>query len=128
MKKWLSIPLFFLVIVVSVMACSRNGTKGIVSEALSLDVSSGSEVSNYDTHSGNGDGTSYIVFSFKDDTVLTEIQNNVEWKAFPLDETVQILVYGAKDETSKYGPYLTDNDGMPLVPVIQNGYYLLIDK
>lgn len=128
MKKWLSIPLVFLVIVVSVMAYSRNGTKGIVSEALFLDVSSGSEVSNYDTHSGNGDGTSYIVFSFKDDTVLTEIQNNAEWKAFPLDETVQILVYGAEDETSKYGPYLTDNDGMPLVPVIQNGYYLLIDR
>lgn len=33
-----------------------------------------------------------------------------------------------KDKTGKYGPYLTDNDGKPLVPEIQNGYYLLIDR
>lgn len=59
---------------------------------------------------------------------MTEIQGNTEWEAFPLDETVQTLVYGAEDETSKYGPYLTDNDGKPLVPEIQNGYYLLIDR
>lgn len=128
MKKYLSITLIFLVAVMSITACSTKGTQDTIAEALSLDVSSGSEVSNYDTHSGNDDGTSYIVFSFKDNTVLTEIQGNTEWKAFPLDETVQTLVYGAEDETGKYGPYLTDNDGKPLVPEIQNGYYLLIDR
>ena len=128
MRKWLSITLIFLVVAVSMTACSTKGTKNIISEALSLDVSSGNEVSNYDTHSGNGDGISYIVFSFKDDAVLTEIQENAEWKAFPLDEIVQTLVYGVEDETSKNGPYLTDDDGKPLVPKIQNGYYLLIDR
>ena len=128
MKKRLSILLLFLFVVISITACSTKRTKNIISEALSLDVSSGSEVSSYDTHSGNGDGISYIVFSFKDDTVLTEIQDNAEWRAFPLDEIVQTLVYGVEDETSKNGPYLTDNDGKPLVPKIQNGYYLLIDR
>lgn len=26
------------------------------------------------------------------------------------------------------GPYLTDNTGKPIIPEIENGYYLLIDK
>lgn len=128
MKKWLSITLISLAIVMSITACGAKRAEDIISEALSLDISSGSEVSNYDTHSGNGDGVSYIVFRFQDDTVLKEIQDSAEWKAFPLDETVQTLVYGVEYETSQYGPYLTDHDGNPLVPEIQNGYYLLIDR
>ncbi len=128
MKKYLSITLIFLLLIMSMAACGTKGTQNIVSEALSLDVSSGSEVSNYDTHSGNGDGTACIAFSFKDNAVLMKIQDNTKWKAFPLDETVQTLVYGTEDETGKSGPYLTDKDGKPLVPEIRNGYYLLIDR
>ena len=127
MKKLLSATLFFLVMLVSMTACGTESTQDIVSEALDIDISSGSEVSDYDTHSGNGDGTSCIVLNFNDDTVLEEIKSNVEWKAFPLDETVQTLVYGIEIETGQAGPYLTD-DGNPLVPDIQNGYYLLIDR
>ncbi|MCC8049034.1 MAG: hypothetical protein LIP10_00010 [Clostridiales bacterium] len=119
--------LLILLIPVVFTGCSARNKLDSVSEALGVDVSSGSEASNYDTHSGNGDGTSCIVLNFYDDTVLKEIKGKAEWKAFPLDETVQTLVYGTEDETGKYGPYLTD-DGNPLVPEIQNGYYLLIDR
>ena len=28
-----------------------------------------------------------------------------------------------KDGGGKYGPYLTDQDGNPLIPEIRNGYY-----
>ena len=117
-----------MILLIALTVCGPKSPQDIVSEALSLDVSSGSEVSNYDTHGGNGDGTSYIVFRFRDDTVLTEIQNHAEWKALPLDEAVQTLVYGMGNETSKNGPYLTDHGGKPLVPEVQNGYYLLIDR
>lgn len=128
MKKHLFLTWILLTAVLSMTACGAKGTQEMVLDALSLDVSSGSEVSNVDTHSGNGDGTSCLVIRFEDDTVLTEIQENEEWKPFPLDETVQALVYGVEDGTSKYGPYLTDDDGEPLVPEIQNGYYVLIDR
>lgn len=128
MKKVLSLTLLFLAVVMLMTACGAKGTQDMVLEALSLDVSGGSEVSHVDTHSGNGDGTSCIAFRFKNDAVLTEIQENQEWSSFPLDETVQALVYGVENETSKYGPYLTDDDGEPLVPEIRNGYYLLIDR
>lgn len=120
--------LLLLLISVVFTGCSARNTLDSISEVLGVDVSSGSEASDYDTHSGNGDGTSCIVLNFNDETVLKEIKSNEEWKAFPLDETVQTLVYGIEDETSKVGPYLTDEDGNTLVPEIQNGYYLLIDR
>ncbi|MCD8363784.1 MAG: hypothetical protein LUC98_12655 [Lachnospiraceae bacterium] len=120
----------FLILLIPLVfnGCGAKSTQDTVSEALDLDVSGGREASNYDTHSGNGDGASCIVLNFEDDTVLEEIQSKAEWKAFPFDETVLILVYGIEDEKSKMGPYLTDENGNPLVPEIQNGYYLLIDR
>lgn len=33
-----------------------------------------------------------------------------------------------EDGTSKEGPFLADENGEPVVPEIQNGYYLLIDR
>ena len=53
-----------------VVLCKSESGQNIVSKALGIDVSSGNEVSSYDTHSGNGDGTSCIALSFNDDTVL----------------------------------------------------------
>lgn len=128
MKKHWPIAVIILLLLISTTACGTKNPQTIVSEALSLDVSSGSEAANYDTHSGNGDGTSCIALRFKRDKVLSEIRNDPGWKTFPLDETVQTLVYGIEDETGKYGPYLTDRDEKPLVPEIRNGYYLLIDR
>lgn len=54
--------------------------------------------------------------------------NDSGWSEFPLDDTVQTLVYGVSDETSRTGPFLSDQEGNPLVPDIQNGYYLLMDR
>ena len=45
-----------------------------------------------------------------------------------MDETAQALAYGVSDETSSVGPYLTDDEGEPLLPEVQNGYYRLIDR
>lgn len=125
--KYVSIWIAFIILIMSITACGRKDTRDIVSEVLSLDASGGSEILNYDTHSGNGDGTSCIVLHFKEDAVLKEIQEN-KWNAFPLDETVKTLVYGTEDGGGKYGPYLTDQDGNPLIPEIRNGYYRLIDR
>ena len=117
--------MFFIILLT---ACHSKSTQDIVSQALGMDVSSGSEISRYDTHSGNGDGTSCIALSFSDDTILEEVKGNTDWKTFPLDETAKALAYGVEDETSKTGPYLTDENGNPLVPEIHSGYYRLIDR
>lgn len=128
MKKVLSIAFVVMVLLCVLTACGPKSPKDTVSKELGLDVSAGKIVSDYDTHSGNGDGTSCIVLSFEDDSVLKEIRANQDWKSFPLDETIQTLVYGVSDETGRMGPFLEDEDGNNLVPEIRNGYYLLIDR
>ena len=75
--KYVSIWIAFIILIMSITACGRKDTRDIVSEVLSLDASGGSEILNYDTHSGNGDGTSCIVLHFKEDAVLKEIQENM---------------------------------------------------
>lgn len=109
-------------------ACGSKISQDTVSKELGINVSNGEEISSYDTHSGNGDGISCVAFRFSNDEVMEEIKSNSAWKSFPLDETVKILVYGVSDGTSSIGPYLNDNEGNALVPEIQNGYYLLIDR
>ena len=98
-KSLVALMAIIVVLSITLTACKSESGQNIVSKALGIDVSSGNEVSSYDTHSGNGDGTSCIALSFNDDTVLEKIKNNTEWSAFPLDETVQTLVYGVETET-----------------------------
>ena len=107
----------------------KKGKSDEVAKILGLDVSMGEEISNYDTHGGfHGDGTTCIAYHFDDDTILEEIRSSSQWSEFPLDDTVQALVYGLSDETTQIGPMLNDNEGHPIVPEIRNGYYLLIDR
>nr|WP_302666535.1 hypothetical protein [uncultured Agathobaculum sp.] len=127
MKKlgWIGIVLVF---VFSLAACGSQEPQEIVSEALGVDASTGSTMSSMDTHSGNGDGTSFVVLHFDGDEMIKQIKADAAWQPFPLDETVQTLVYGVSDATSSIGPFLTDEDGKALVPEIANGYYRLIDR
>ena len=41
-----------------------------------------------------------------------------------MDETVQTIVYGISEDTYSIGPFLNDEEGNPIVPEMQNGYYL----
>ena len=127
MKKlgWIGIVLVF---VFSLAACGSQDPQEIVSEALGVDASTGSTMSSMDTHSGNGDGTSFVVLHFDGDEMIKQIKADAAWQPFPLDETVQTLVYGVSDATSSIGPFLTDEDGKALVSEIANGYYRLIDR
>ena len=129
MRKYLFFSLAIMLMLFSLTACGSSSTQDTVSAVLGIDVSGGEELSATDTHSGfHGDGVSSVALSFSDLSVLDEIKGNAEWKAFPLDETVQALVYGVNDETSSIGPFINDGNGNPLVREIQNGYYILIDR
>jgi predicted small lipoprotein YifL len=128
MKRKMAVAGLLLALAVSLAACGSRSPQDSVSEALGLDASAGSEVSTYDTHSGNGDGVSCVALHFSDEALLEQIRKEPDWKSFPLDETTQTVVYGVSDESSSVGPYLTDDEGEPLVPEIENGYYRLIDR
>ena len=129
MKRVVSAISTLLIFVFLLTACGSQKPQDVISNELGIDVSSGSEVSSSDSHGGfHGDGTAYIALSFPDNTVLDQIEESTQWKTFPLDRTVQALVYGVSDATSSVGPFLNDGNGNPIVPGISNGYYLLIDR
>lgn len=124
-----------LALTILLTACSRQTAQESVSAALDLDASAGEVLFREDDHGGfHGDGMTLIELHFMDEEVLDQIRDSAEWKAFPLDETVQALVYGVTrthedgSVTESVGPYLTDEDGAPLVPEIRKGYYRLIDR
>ena len=124
----LSMSIIALFLVICLSACDAESATDVVARSLNIDVSNAEEISYTDSHGGfHNDGTTYIALKFEDDTMAEQLKENDKWSSFPLDDTVQTLVYGKEDETSKTGPFLSDGAGNPLVPEIQNGFYLLID-
>ena len=80
MKNIRKTVLLTAVLILILTACGSVLVHDTVSETLGIDVSSGNEISNYDTHSGNGDGTSCVILRFDDDSVSEEIRNDKNWK------------------------------------------------
>ena len=132
MKKMNVIPLLFLILMVCLSGCSSSNDKSIqkeVGQELKVDISAGTVVTDEDSHGGfHGDGLSYVVIQFDDDSFETSISGAKDWKLFPLDETVQALVYGYVFADGQYGPYLTDEEGSTLIPQVESGYYWLKDR
>lgn len=129
MKRIISAICTMAVLTLSLTACSPQEPQDTISKELGIDVSGGNEISSSDDHGGfHGDGTTFIVLSFSDDNVLKQINKSTQWKSFPLDKTVKAFVYGISEEGWSVGPFLTDREGNTLVPEIEEGYYLLIDR
>ena len=122
-------------------ACGVGSARGVLDEVagvLELDLSGCEVVSSRDSHGGfHGDGTAFAELNCSHTGVLDQIKEDSNWKAFPLDRTAQSLVYGVTEQTGteetgimvyQTGPYLTGEEGDPLVPEIREGYYRLIDR
>lgn len=83
-RKFVALMVVIVLSLTSLTACGAKTPQDIVSEALGLDASGGSEVSASDTHGGfHGDGTSCIVLTFQDDAVLEQIKANADWNSLP---------------------------------------------
>lgn len=128
MKKiWFPLTIFASLLMLF-SACGAASPQETLSRELDLDLSAGEIISSYDTHSGNGDGTSCTVLDFTGHSLAGQLEDASDWTPFPLDSTVQALVYGISEDASSIGPFLTDADGATLVPEIQNGSYRLLDR
>ncbi len=135
MRRYITLAGICLIVICSLTACGNTDPdpQEIVSEGLGISVSDSEVISYWDDHGGfHGDGTTFITLQFSGDDVLEEILESGEWSAFPLDETVEILVYGKEyewdEESLQYGPYVTDDNFNPIFPEVENGYYRLIDR
>ncbi len=136
--KTFFVVLITLVISISSAACNLSGEveapKNYISENLGIDVSWGEVITNTRNHCPNGDGTTYIFVKFSDDSITEQIDGNNLWCTFPLNDTVETLVYGKTSngdfENGDFdiAPYFTSENGEALLPKISHGYYRLIDR
>lgn len=120
---------FFALLLSAVLALTACGgsQKQQIGAELGLDLSQASIVQSEDSHGGFlGDGSARVVLSLPEGKVLEAIRSN--WTPFPLDRTAETLLYGIDQGGYTVGPYLTREDGTPMVPEIQNGFYLLLDR
>lgn len=113
-------------------ACSSNNGTTDISKTLGIGLSSGTVVSSKDTHGGfHGDGNTYVEISFGNESgaILADaMSDNGDWHAFPLSNNLQAIVYGRVDGNMKYGPYITDDEGASIIPLIEHGYYYFYDR
>ena len=133
MKKFLIIATTFAVlsplIILTMLYFSVDSTQEIISRELNLDATAGEIISEYDKHGYKKERRTCIVLKFReDDKLLEEIKKSDHWRGLPFDPITSIVLYGDKTKPDKPTPYLTDDNGKPLVPTITEGYYTLIDR
>lgn len=108
---------------------SSRSLKREILKAAGIDVRAGKEIETEDSHGGfHGDGVSLTVLAFDGEEVEQQIVKNENWEKLPFDKTVTALVYGVEEGNRSTGPYLTDAEGKPILPEIQEGYYCFIDR
>ena len=99
-----------------------------VEQAAGLDLSGGQVIDSQDSHGGfHGDGNYLAVIQFSNHQAEQQMEDK-GWNSLPPDETVKILLYGQETKERKDGPYFTDEEGNPLIPEVENGYYWLKDR
>ena len=131
MKKCLRMLIILFVLILTTSCFSDNQTKNI-SKVLGVSLSKGTIVSSIDSHGGfHGDGSTYIETTFTDiesKTIIETIENSSSWYKLPLTDNLKTLVYGKKNDHEETGPYVTNNEGDTLFPVVEKGYYFFLDR
>lgn len=105
-----------------------------VSKTLSLDLKDCTIVAHTDTHGGfHGDGETVAIFTWEDSSAAeSEIAQSSDWHSLPLSDDLQSVFYGTTWEEDgtlcSRGPLAAGEDGAPLFPAVENGYYFFLDR
>ena len=96
---------------------------------LGINVHSGRVIEESDTHGGfHGDGLAFLSLDFSSASLSPQLEGNSAWSPLPLSAQLSALAYGSGTGSIRTGPYLTDGNGAPIFPFIQNGYYYFYDR
>ena len=107
----------------------ESSVRSAISDTLGMNVRSGEVLVESDTHGGfHGDGLLFAAFSFSDDSISRQIANDNDWSPLPWSHKLTTLAYGSGTAAIRNGPYLTDGNGTPVLPAVQNGYYFFYDR
>ena len=107
--------------------------------ALGVGPELGQVADHWDDHGGMGnDGSAYweVTFSPEEAAALEQALPAAEgWQPLPLSDEARRLLYGTDgmEETGEgaflsMSPYLTKQDGSPLFPQLEEGYWFFYDK
>ena len=131
MRKTFSLTCI-IAIIIFVTGCNPKKSTREISNTLGVDLSSGIISRSVDSHGGfHGDGTTYLEMTFSDtegESIIETIKMNEDWNTLPLTDNLNIALYGKETPTGSYGPYVTSDDGKPIFPIVENGYYFFIDR
>lgn len=122
---------FIISIMIFATACNSKDSTRKISNTLDIDLSSGTILQSEDSHGWFGDGITYLEMTFSDaeaEFIIETIKLNEGWNTLPLTDTLNIAVYGSEAPKLSKGPYLTFDDGKPIFPIIENGYYFFKDR
>lgn len=114
--------LFLLVLLLA--GCGKNSRGSKAMEiADSLGIRESILMTLEDSHGGfHGDGDTFVVFQ------APGFQPGEDWQEFPLPENLSIALWGGMVGDTQWGSLLTDENGEPLMPEIDGGYYYFRDR
>lgn len=122
---------FFLLMAFSffLTGCFSTSISKQISNSLTVQLPSKVEIDYEDDHGGfHGDGVTMATVQFQEDEakeILTQIQNNKDWKATPLPENIELEFYGGEKNDVYYISDLAEKNNMP---EITYGYWIFIDR
>ena len=97
-----------------------------MSEWVEVDVTGGEQIYFYDDHGGFlGDGMTFAVIRFPDDTLVPAIEANLGWRELPLSDNLSTAFYGSSKNSR---PLIADDRGNPRFPYVENGYWYFFDR
>lgn len=121
--------ILILSVLYSLTGCGIQSPQDEVTNELGISCKSASIISSEDTHGGfHNDGTTFYAMSFLDDQFLDNVNTSSYWNKLPLDDNLNALLYGINNENYSDGPYVADEEGHPLFPTVENGYYYFEDR
>lgn len=119
------LPLFAILATVTLAGCHSVSAAQVTAEQMDGEIPAQEFSVTYKDHGAfHGQGTSCTTLQFSNDAFLEQIQSKSVWRPLPLDKNTKNLVYGFSD-SDYLGTPMTDEEGMPLIPEIENGYYMV---
>lgn len=112
-------------------ACGPQDSIKRISNTLGVDLSKGNVVQDINSHGGFlGDGITFKEITFTDNgqVITDKIKSNDGWCELPLTENLRKAVYGRVQKPYVLGQLVSNDEGEPLFPLIENGYYFFYDR
>ncbi|MFH5835333.1 hypothetical protein ACHAL6_04550 [Proteiniclasticum sp. C24MP] len=127
-KRWIHIALMLTSFLI-LTGCHPLSIQKRISDSTGISIPHSMRIDYEDTHGGfHGDGETTAIVAFHEDAskdVRAEISENMNWLRLPLEESLDIMMYGGVKDgilyTYEYAELLS-------MPRIENGYWYFEDR